>query len=107
PSIADQLDPRVVGVYAVLNQFNPASVPSLPNVPATQQTIWQVDPNLQIPTVFVIGSQVERQLPHNTTMTVGFYNIRITHVIRARDVTARLRATINKLIPNVLLRAPL
>jgi len=102
PSIADQLDPRVVGVYTVLNQFNPASVPSLPNVPATQQTIWQVDPNLQIPTVFVIGSQVERQLPHNTTMTVGFYNIRITHVIRARDVNAPLPATITQLTPNGL-----
>jgi hypothetical protein len=50
--------------------------------------------------VFVAGTQVERQLPRNITMTVGFYNIRITHVIRARDVNAPIPATITPITPN-------
>ena len=59
-----------------------------------------MDPNLQIPTVWVVGTQVERQLPRNITMFVGFYNIRIVHVIRARDVNAPLPFTITELTPN-------
>jgi len=69
-------------------------------LPSTQQTIWQVDPNLQAPTVWVVGTQIERQLPRNMTMFLGFYNIRIVHVIRARDVNAPLPATITELTPN-------
>ena len=57
------------------------AVPNVSGVPASQQAIWQVDPNLQIPTVYVIGTQVERQLPRNITMFVGFYNIRIVHTV--------------------------
>ena len=90
PTVADQQLPKDALTYSILNQFNPNTVPSISGVPANQQTTWQIDPNLQIPTVFVAGTQVERQLPHNTTITLGFYNIRITHVIRARDVNAPL-----------------
>ena len=90
PTVADQQLPKDALTYSILNQFNPNTVPSISGVPANQQTTWQIDPNLQIPIVFVAGTQVERQLPHNTTLTVGFYNIRITHVIRARDVNAPL-----------------
>ena len=50
----------------------------------------------------LIGTQVERQLPRNITMFLGFYNIRIVHVIRARDVNAPLPATITELTPNGL-----
>jgi len=98
PSIAEQQDPAVAGLYSLLNSFNPNTVPSIAGVPATQQTIWQVDPNLQIPTVYVVGTQVERQLPRNVTLTVGFYNIKIQHVIRARDINAPLPGSI---IPDV------
>jgi hypothetical protein len=69
-------------------------VPSVVGVPATQQTVWQIDPNLQIPTVYALFSQVERQLPRNITMYVGFYNIKIQHVIRARDLNAPLPGSI-------------
>ncbi|HKS08206.1 MAG TPA: carboxypeptidase regulatory-like domain-containing protein [Pyrinomonadaceae bacterium] len=102
PSIADQQAPNVAAAYAILNQWSPTSVPSVAGLPQTQQTIWQVDPNLQAPTVWLIGTQVERQLPRNLTMFVGFYNIRIVHVIRARDVNAPLPATITPLTPNGL-----
>ena len=102
PTIAEQHAPNVAGTYAILNAFSPSTVPPVTGVPATQQTIWQVDPNLQAPTVFLAGTQVERQLPRNMTMFIGFYNIRITHVIRARDVNAPLPATVTPITPNGL-----
>jgi Carboxypeptidase regulatory-like domain len=94
PSVAQQHATTVEALYSLLNSFNPNSVPSVAAVPATQQTVWQIDPNLQIPTVYVVGSQVERQLPRNVTLNIGFYNIKIQHVIRARDVNAPLPGTI-------------
>jgi len=102
PSVPEQQLPNVAGIYSILNQFNPNTVPPVANVPTTQQTIWQVDPDIQNPTVWVIGTQVERQMPRNITMTFGFYNIRITHVIRARDVNAPIPATISPITPNGL-----
>src|SRR5436190_8050059 len=106
PSVAEQQLPNVAGIYSILNQFNPTTVPPVAGIPTTQQTIWQVDPNLQIPTVFVAGAQVERQLPRNITMFAGFYNIRIVHVIRARDINAPIPATITPLTPNGLRPTP-
>ena len=100
PSVTEQQAPNVAGIYSILNQWNPTTVPSVAGVPQTQQTIWQVDPNLQVPTVWLIGTQIERQLPRNMTMFVGFYNIRIVHVIRARDVNAPFPASITPLTPN-------
>lgn len=100
PTVAEQQAPNVAPIYSVLNQWSPTSVPPVGGLPTTQQTIWQVDPNLQIPTVFAVGSQVERKLPRNITVFVGFYNIRMFHVIRARDVNAPLPGTITELTPN-------
>ncbi len=102
PSIAEQQAPNVAPIYALLNQWSPTSVPPVNSVPQTQQIIWDVDPNIQNPTVFGSMVQVERQLPRNITMYAGFYNIRIVHVIRARDVNAPLPATITPLTPNGL-----
>lgn len=100
PSIADQQAPNVAAAYAILNQWSPTSVPSVTGLSQLQQTIWQVDPHLQAPTVWLIGTQIERQLPRNLTMFMGFYNIRIVHVIRARDVNAPFPASITPLTPN-------
>ena len=100
PTVDEQDALGVRGIYSLLNQWSPTSVPDVSNIPPTQQTVWQVDPNLQIPTVYVIGTQVERQLPRNITMFAGFYNIRIVHVIRARDVNAPLPGTITELTKN-------
>jgi hypothetical protein len=99
PSITDQQAPNVAAAYAILNQWSPTSVPSVTGLTQTQQTIWKVDPHLQAPTVWLIGTQVERQLPRNITMFMGFYNIRITHVIRARDVNAPFPASITPANP--------
>jgi hypothetical protein len=100
PSLAQQLLPNVAPIYSILNQFSPTTVPSVAAVPPTQQTIWQVDPNVAAPTVWLAGTQVERQLPRNITMFVGFYNIQIRHVIRVRDINAPIPATITALTPN-------
>lgn len=94
----DPLVPTDLATLAVLNSFRCADgsatpdcvtvVPSIAGASPVQQTIWRVAPKLQIPTVYVAGTQVERQLPHNFTVTVGAYAIRILHVIRARDINA-------------------
>ena len=100
PSVDEQQLPNVAAIYKLLNQWSPTAVPPVADLPNTQETIWQVDPNLQAPTVWVLGTQVERQLPRNITMFVGFFNVRIVHVIRARDVNAPLPFTITELTPN-------
>lgn len=100
PTVAEQQAANVAGIYSILNQWSPTSVPTVTGVSLTQQTIWQVDPNLQAPTVWLAGTQIERQLPRNMTMFIGFYNIRIVHVIRARDVNAPFPASITPLTPN-------
>ena len=100
PTVAEQQAPNVAGIYSILNQWSPTSVPSLSGIAPTQLTIWQVDPHIQAPTLWLAGTQVERQLSHNITMFAGFYNIRIVHVIRARDVNAPFPASITPLTPN-------
>lgn len=100
PTVAEQQAPNVAGIYSILNQWSPTSVPSISGIAPTQLTIWQVDPHIQAPTLWLAGTQVERQLSHNITMFAGFYNIRIVHVIRARDVNAPFPASITPLTPN-------
>jgi hypothetical protein len=102
PTVAEQQLPNVAGIYAILNQWGPNTVPDVSAVPRTQQIVWDVDPNIQNPMVFAIGTQVERQLPRNITIFAGFYNIRIVHVIRARDVNAPFPASITPITPNGL-----
>ena len=100
PGVLEQQLPNVAPIYSILNQWSPTAVPPVAGIPATQQTTWLIDPNIQIPTVWVLGTQVERQLPRNMTMFIGFFNLRITHVIRARDINAPLPGTITELTPN-------
>jgi len=110
PTVAEQADPSVAAVYNLLNSFRcadgsvtpdcPTTVPSVVGVPATQQTTWRVLPQIRIPTVYVVGGQFEHQLPHNTTVTVGTYGVRILHVIRARDINAPIPGSITTTNPS-------
>ncbi len=100
PTVAQQQASNVAGIYSILNQWSPTTVPSVAGIPPTQQIIWRVDPHIQNPTLWGVMTQVERQLPRNITMFAGFYNIRIVHVIRARDVNAPLPGSITPLTPN-------
>ncbi len=109
-SVAEQADPTVAPIFNLLNSFGcvngsatpdcPTKIPSIIGVPASQQTTYRVIPNLQIPTVYVAGGQVERQLPHNFTVSVGAYAVRVLHVIRARDINAPLPGTITAANPS-------
>jgi TonB dependent receptor len=80
------------------NVINPADLDAVPfpGIPsgsalaALPQITWRVADDLQAPTVYTMGIQMERQLPLRTTMFVGLFNFRIRHVIRARDINAPL-----------------
>lgn len=101
PSQADLDSAFARPVYNILNFF--PGVPTqaqLALIPATQQTIWRVAPDVRAPTVYLGGIQVERQLPKNITAYVALYSIRILHVIRTVDVNAPLPGTITTLTPN-------
>ena len=77
-----------------------SSVPSIAGASPLQQSVWRVQTDLRIPTVYVAGAQVERQLPHNFTVSVGAYAIRILHVIRARDINAPIPGSITTANPS-------
>ena len=77
--------------FGLLNNF--PTVPTsaqLALIPTTQQTVYRVDPNLQAPNLYLMGLQVERQLPKNITTFLGAYTMRMTHGIRLRDINAPL-----------------
>jgi hypothetical protein len=80
--------------FTLLNTY-PAvpSAAALTAIPANQQTIYRVAPNLQAPNLYLLGLQVERQLPKNITAFVGAYTMRMIHGIRLRDVNAPLPPT--------------
>lgn len=77
----------------------PNNLPPLSSLTAGRQITWRVSDDLQAPTVYLGGVQVERQLPYRFTATVGFYSIHIRHVIRARDINAPLPGSITALNP--------
>jgi len=95
PLQSDLDAPLARPVYNLLNLFPSVPTPAqLAIIPPTQQTIWHVASNLQAPTVYLGGVQVERQLPRHITGYAAFYTIRIQHVIRTRDINAPLPGTI-------------
>jgi hypothetical protein len=78
---------------AVLDAVPFPGIPSTTALASLPQVTWRVADDLQAPTVYTTGLQMERQLPLRTTMFVGFFNFRIRHVIRARDINAPLPGT--------------
>lgn len=85
----------------------PSALDAFPDLPPTaildlapRQITWRVAEDLQAPTVYVAGAQIERQLPHRTTLFAGFYTVHVQHVIRARDINAPLPGSITALNPN-------
>ncbi len=76
------------------------NLPSLTGLNAARQVTWRVADNLQAPTVYLGGIQVERQLPQRFTMFAGLFINQIQHVIRARDINAPLPGSITTANPN-------
>jgi hypothetical protein len=85
-------DPVVLGAF-------PAVPPPATLTALRQQVTWRVADDLQTPTVYTLGLQVERQLPLRFTMFAGVLSMRIRHVIRARDINAPLPGTFIPGIP--------
>jgi carboxypeptidase family protein/TonB-dependent receptor-like protein len=75
------------------------ALPPMATLTAARQIQWRVADDLQAPTVYLGGVQIERQLPARFTATVGFYSVHIQHVIRARDINAPLPGSITALNP--------
>lgn len=106
---ANPLVPTDPATLTILNSYRCAdgsftpncisNVPSIAGASPLQQSIWRVQNDLKIPTIYVAGAQVERQLPHNFTVSAGAYAIRILHVIRARDINAPIPGTISNANP--------
>jgi len=87
-------------VYNILNQFPVVPAPAqLSLIPVTQQTMYRIAPNLQAPKIYLMGVQVERQLPKNVTGYVAFYSAHMEHLIRTRDINAPLPGTITAAAP--------
>jgi len=76
------------------------ALPDLSSLTSERQIIWHVADDLQAPTVYLGGVQVERQLPYKFTMFAGYYTIHIQHVVRARDINAPLPGSISADSPN-------
>lgn len=75
-------------------------LPSLAALNASGRvTTYRVSPDLQAPTLYLAGAQIERQLPRNITMFVGLFSVNIQHVIRARDINAPLPGSITPATP--------
>ncbi|MDX6695154.1 MAG: hypothetical protein QOF02_2757 [Blastocatellia bacterium] len=89
---------------------NPADLDAIPfpGIPtgsalaALPQVTWRVADDLQAPTVYTMGLQMERQLPLRTTMFVGVFNFRIRHVVRARDINAPLPGPLAETPPRLV-----
>jgi len=77
--------------------------PILPSVAALNAsgriTTWRIAPDLQAPTLYLAGSQIEHQLPYRITMFVGVFLVNMQHVIRARDINAPLPGSITPATP--------
>lgn len=76
------------------DESDPNKLPALAELTAARQITWRVSDDLQTPTVYVAGVQLERQLPYRFTMFAGFYSVHIRNVIRARDLNAPLPGSI-------------
>ncbi len=95
-------------VYDLLNTFQcttggptncVAAKPSVAGFNPQQQAITRVASNIQVPAMYLIGTQVERQLPKNITGVLGVYNIHMFHMTRSRDINAPIPGTITALTP--------
>jgi hypothetical protein len=65
------------------------------------QTIRRVAPNLRTPYTMETAFSVERQLPHNVTMSLSYIGARTLHVLRSRNINAPLPGTLVRPLGNV------
>jgi hypothetical protein len=86
-----------------------AAIPNIADLTAQKQspTIYQVASNLQVPAMYLLGGQIEHQLPKNISAYVGISNVRMLHLTRIRDINAPLPGTITLTTPQGIRPNPL
>lgn len=109
---SDPTVPTDPATLAVLNSFHCAddsvaadcatNLPSLAGATPQSQTVWRVAPNLRVPTVYLVGGQIDRQLPHNFTLSISASARRIVHAVLIRDINAPIPETITPANPGGL-----
>jgi hypothetical protein len=106
PTLAQIITSRAV--YDLLNTFKcntggptncVASVPSVAGFNPTQQAIIRVAPNMATPVMYLMGTQVEHQLPRNMSVYTGVSVVRRLHAQRIRDINAPLPGSNTTLTP--------
>lgn len=80
------------------NVYQPDFFPIIPSIATLagnqlQSAVWRIDGNLRAPYVIQTAVGVDRQLPHNTSLSVTYAYSRGVHQLRARDINAPLPGT--------------
>lgn len=68
-------------------------IPALSTLSPTAATIDKVDSNLHVPTQLQSAVGVDRQLPHNITLSVNYLNTRGTHVLQTLNINTPFPGT--------------
>ncbi len=76
--------------YIVQNPTFYPNIPPLSTLAADQvaQAVYQIDPHLRAPYIWQSVIGVERQLPHNITVTVNYAGSRGEHMLLTRNINA-------------------
>jgi Carboxypeptidase regulatory-like domain len=68
-------------------------IPPLNTLPLAGSTIYNVDSNLHVPTQLQSALGVDRQLPHNITLSVNYLNTRGTHILQTININTPFPGT--------------
>ena len=83
---------------AALDSF--PTLPSLANIQASRNTIYQLAKDIQSPYTMQSALSIERALPHNFTMSATYSHSRTLHLLRTRAINAPLPGTFVPAFPN-------
>ena len=68
-------------------------IPPLNTLPLAGSTMYNVDANLHVPTQLQSAVGVDRQLPHNVTLSLNYLNTRGTHVLQTININTPFPGT--------------
>jgi hypothetical protein len=85
--------------YTVYNPTFYPNIPPLSTLSAGQNAIYRIDPNLRAEYSLQSAIGVERQLPHNTTVSATYTNNRGEHAMQTVPINTPLPGTFNPLLP--------
>ncbi len=85
--------------YTVYNPTFYPNIPSLSSLSAGQNNTVVIDPNLRADRSIQSAIGVERQLPHNTVVSVTYTNNRSNHLQQTVPINTPLPGSFNPLLP--------